>query len=292
MERTLRQSFLISADMAHALHPNYTDKHDSLMAPAFQGGLVLKHNNNQRYATNAISAALFRWVRGAGTGWARRPPKARCMHACRKAGRREGGRQSCARACAPRMQLSGCTLCLCLPGAPQHSVFATEHRCAVVWCAVLSCAVLGVCPAGRWAGVLACLCRSLLCATTCLVAALLVPSWHTTLAAGRWMWACRSSACTASVRWLGWTMCCMATGTSRSSSGGLSGLRPEITRRVRLECMRRVFLLPGVATVWCGCTHAHTAACGQVWICWQRLRATDPEPWHCECVWTHQVEAG
>lgn len=60
VERTLRQSFLISADMAHALHPNYTDKHDSLMAPAFQGGLVLKHNNNQRYATNAISAALFR----------------------------------------------------------------------------------------------------------------------------------------------------------------------------------------------------------------------------------------
>ena len=46
--------------MAHALHPNYTDKHDSLLAPAFQGGLVLKHNNNQRYATNAISAALFR----------------------------------------------------------------------------------------------------------------------------------------------------------------------------------------------------------------------------------------
>jgi aspartyl aminopeptidase len=60
VERTLRQSFLVSADMAHALHPNYTDKHDSLLAPAFQGGLVLKHNNNQRYATNAISAALFR----------------------------------------------------------------------------------------------------------------------------------------------------------------------------------------------------------------------------------------
>lgn len=60
MERTLRQSFLVSADMAHALHPNYTDKHDPLHAPAFQAGLVLKHNSNQRYATNAISAALFR----------------------------------------------------------------------------------------------------------------------------------------------------------------------------------------------------------------------------------------
>ncbi|KAI8476626.1 MAG: peptidase M18, aminopeptidase I [Monoraphidium minutum] len=60
VERALRQSFLVSADMAHALHPTYTDKHDALNAPAFHGGMVLKHNSNQRYATNAISAALFR----------------------------------------------------------------------------------------------------------------------------------------------------------------------------------------------------------------------------------------
>ncbi|KIY94035.1 Aminopeptidase I zinc metalloprotease [Monoraphidium neglectum] len=65
VERALRQSFLVSADMAHALHPTYTDKHDALNAPAFHGGLVLKHNSNQRYATNAISAALFR---GLGSG--------------------------------------------------------------------------------------------------------------------------------------------------------------------------------------------------------------------------------
>lgn len=58
--RALRRSFIVSADMAHALHPNYSGKHDSSMAPLLNKGLVIKHNANQRYATNALSASAFR----------------------------------------------------------------------------------------------------------------------------------------------------------------------------------------------------------------------------------------
>jgi aspartyl aminopeptidase len=58
--RSLRKSIVISADMAHAIHPNYPSKHDSSTAPRINGGIVIKNNCNQRYATNSISASLFR----------------------------------------------------------------------------------------------------------------------------------------------------------------------------------------------------------------------------------------
>jgi aspartyl aminopeptidase len=58
--RDLRSSFVVSIDMAHALHPNYTEKHDPSMAPVIGQGLVIKHNANHRYATNAMSASIFR----------------------------------------------------------------------------------------------------------------------------------------------------------------------------------------------------------------------------------------
>ncbi|GLI63830.1 hypothetical protein VaNZ11_006932 [Volvox africanus] len=59
-ERCLRSSFLVSADMAHAVHPNYADKHDPHHGPVMHKGLVVKYNGNQRYATNTISASVFR----------------------------------------------------------------------------------------------------------------------------------------------------------------------------------------------------------------------------------------
>lgn len=58
--RTLRKSLVVSADMAHGLHPNYAHKHDATMAPVMNHGLVIKHNANQRYATNSVSASIFR----------------------------------------------------------------------------------------------------------------------------------------------------------------------------------------------------------------------------------------
>ncbi|KAL6768469.1 Aspartyl aminopeptidase [Auxenochlorella protothecoides] len=62
VQRALQASFLLSADMAHALHPNYPDRHDAAHAPRLGDGIVLKHNANQRYATTAVSATLFREV--------------------------------------------------------------------------------------------------------------------------------------------------------------------------------------------------------------------------------------
>jgi aspartyl aminopeptidase len=54
------RSFQISSDMAHAVHPNYSDRHDPNNNVRLGCGLVIKHNANQRYATNSIGASLMR----------------------------------------------------------------------------------------------------------------------------------------------------------------------------------------------------------------------------------------
>ena len=56
----LAKSFLISADNAHAVHPNYTDKADPVNRPYLNKGIVVKYNANQKYCTDAISSAMFK----------------------------------------------------------------------------------------------------------------------------------------------------------------------------------------------------------------------------------------
>ncbi|HCD54128.1 MAG TPA: M18 family aminopeptidase [Halieaceae bacterium] len=60
LDRLVAQSVMISADNAHGIHPNYADRHDDNHGPLLNAGPVIKINANQRYATNAETAGLFR----------------------------------------------------------------------------------------------------------------------------------------------------------------------------------------------------------------------------------------
>jgi len=58
--RMLAGSLCVSADMAHAVHPNYEGRHEARHKPALNGGPVVKINAQQRYATSGPTAAMFR----------------------------------------------------------------------------------------------------------------------------------------------------------------------------------------------------------------------------------------
>ena len=55
----LAASFMVSADNAHAVHPNHPEKYDDLNRTVMNGGVVIKHNANQKYTTDAVSDAIF-----------------------------------------------------------------------------------------------------------------------------------------------------------------------------------------------------------------------------------------
>lgn len=58
--RRLASSFMLSADNAHAVHPNYISKADPVNRPVMNGGVVIKYNASGRYTTDAISSAVVK----------------------------------------------------------------------------------------------------------------------------------------------------------------------------------------------------------------------------------------
>jgi aspartyl aminopeptidase len=58
--RLIANSMMISVDNAHAIHPNFYEKHDENHGPVLNKGPVIKVNANQRYATNSFTSAVFK----------------------------------------------------------------------------------------------------------------------------------------------------------------------------------------------------------------------------------------
>ena len=66
----IASSFMVSADNAHAVHPNAADKADPVNRPLMNKGIVIKFNANQKYTTDALSQALFKEIlRRADVPW-------------------------------------------------------------------------------------------------------------------------------------------------------------------------------------------------------------------------------
>ena len=58
----MASSFMVSADNAHAVHPNHADKTDPTNRPVLNHGIVIKYSANQKYTTDAVSGAIFREI--------------------------------------------------------------------------------------------------------------------------------------------------------------------------------------------------------------------------------------
>lgn len=57
--RAISKSVMVSADLAHGVHPNHIDKHDPTNRPVLSKGTVIKYSSSKKYSTNSISAAIF-----------------------------------------------------------------------------------------------------------------------------------------------------------------------------------------------------------------------------------------
>ena len=86
VRRVIASSRCVSADNAHAVHPNYPERHDAGHAPLVNRGPAIKLNANQRYATDATTAALFRR--------AARRPACRCRRSSHATTSRAGRRSA------------------------------------------------------------------------------------------------------------------------------------------------------------------------------------------------------
>lgn len=60
--QTLANSFMVSCDNAHSIHPNHPEYSDRNHTVHMNGGIVIKYNANQRYTSDAVSAALFKSI--------------------------------------------------------------------------------------------------------------------------------------------------------------------------------------------------------------------------------------
>lgn len=60
--KKLHSSFMVSADNGHVIHPNHPEKNDPVNKPKMNGGILIKHNANQKYTTDSISWAIFKSI--------------------------------------------------------------------------------------------------------------------------------------------------------------------------------------------------------------------------------------
>ena len=62
LSTSIQKSFVLSVDQAHAVHPNYANKHEQGHSPKMNQGMVIKRNSNQRYATNAVTGLIMKEI--------------------------------------------------------------------------------------------------------------------------------------------------------------------------------------------------------------------------------------